>query len=141
MPLSLSLSLSRSLPLSFSLADALSVSLFLSLSFSLSFSLAHLFDPATSLDVILFHVRGVGAVDGHRNGARAARLPDRDWYFIAEQPAPAPHLAHPEVERGHNSNAERLAPVGSGVNEVGTSTAARDCARLSAGCCFSAAHP
>jgi len=20
----------------------------------------------------------------------------RDWYFIAEQPAPAPHLAHPE---------------------------------------------
>ena len=22
--------------------------------------------------------------------------PPRDWYFIAEQPAPAPHLAHPE---------------------------------------------
>ena len=22
--------------------------------------------------------------------------PARDWYFIAEQPAPAPHLAHPE---------------------------------------------
>ena len=22
--------------------------------------------------------------------------PNRDWYFIAEQPAPAPHLAHPE---------------------------------------------
>ena len=22
--------------------------------------------------------------------------PLRDWYFIAEQPAPAPHLAHPE---------------------------------------------
>jgi len=22
--------------------------------------------------------------------------PERDWYFIAEQPAPAPHLAHPE---------------------------------------------
>ena len=21
--------------------------------------------------------------------------PGRDWYFIAEQPAPAPHLAHP----------------------------------------------
>jgi len=22
---------------------------------------------------------------------------ERDWYFIAEQPAPAPHLAHPEA--------------------------------------------
>jgi len=22
--------------------------------------------------------------------------PQRDWHFIAEQPAPAPHLAHPE---------------------------------------------
>jgi len=22
--------------------------------------------------------------------------PQRDWYFVAEQPAPAPHLAHPE---------------------------------------------
>ena len=22
--------------------------------------------------------------------------PQRDWYFIAEQPAPAPHLARPE---------------------------------------------
>ena len=22
-------------------------------------------------------------------------LGERDWYFIAEQPAPAPHLAHP----------------------------------------------
>ena len=24
------------------------------------------------------------------------RLATRDWYFIAEQPAPAPHLARPE---------------------------------------------
>ena len=24
----------------------------------------------------------------------------RDWYFIAEQPAPAPHLAHPEHPEG-----------------------------------------
>ena len=23
-------------------------------------------------------------------------MPQRDWYFIAEQPAPAPHLARPE---------------------------------------------
>ena len=22
--------------------------------------------------------------------------PRRDWYFLAEQPAPAPHLSHPE---------------------------------------------
>ena len=27
---------------------------------------------------------------------RCLNLPRRDWYFIAEQPAPAPHLAHPE---------------------------------------------
>ena len=26
----------------------------------------------------------------------SAADPQRDWYFIAEQPAPAPHLAHPE---------------------------------------------
>ena len=26
----------------------------------------------------------------------SGRLRERDWYFIAEQPAPAPHLAHPE---------------------------------------------
>ena len=25
----------------------------------------------------------------------AAVLPQRDWYFIAEQSAPAPHFAHP----------------------------------------------
>ena len=33
-------------------------------------------------------------------GLLVLRRPDlliqRDWYFIAEQPAPAPHLAHPE---------------------------------------------
>ena len=41
-----------------------------------------------------------------RTASRAASTPchpisirqgvERDWYFIAEQPAPAPHLAHPE---------------------------------------------
>ena len=28
--------------------------------------------------------------------SRGACLILRDWYFIAERPAPAPHLAHPE---------------------------------------------
>ena len=31
----------------------------------------------------------VGAKSKHKG-------PQRDWYFIAEQPAPAPHIAHPE---------------------------------------------
>jgi hypothetical protein len=42
---------------------------------------------------------GVGAVDYEAaqtlfGANRAAEM--RDWYFIAEQPASAPHLAHPE---------------------------------------------
>ena len=31
-----------------------------------------------------------------REGPAARSDLQRDWYFIAEQPAPAPHLAHPE---------------------------------------------
>ena len=34
-------------------------------------------------------------VVGQRRGARPRSL-SRDWYFIAEQPAPAPHLARPK---------------------------------------------
>ena len=33
---------------------------------------------------------------GDSNAAKASRTPMRDWYVIAEKPAPAPHLAHPE---------------------------------------------
>ena len=47
----------------------------------------------------------VSAYDGRlkdQTDLEDARAPDgpdtcsADWYFIAEQPAPAPHLAHPE---------------------------------------------
>ena len=31
-----------------------------------------------------------------RNDSRHGAVEVRDWYFIAEQPAPVPHLAHPE---------------------------------------------
>ena len=39
-----------------------------------------------------------GGATGHSSPAyvRSLHLKESDWYFIAEQPAPAPHLAHPE---------------------------------------------
>ena len=37
-----------------------------------------------------------GFVIGKLNGSVEVLSSHIDWYFIAEQPAPAPHLAHPE---------------------------------------------
>ena len=38
-----------------------------------------------------------GKVEGKSASKKGgADVNERDWYFIAEQPAPAPHLAHPE---------------------------------------------
>ena len=36
------------------------------------------------------HFQNASSLDG------GAGFQNRDWYFVAEQPAPAPHLAHPE---------------------------------------------
>ena len=39
----------------------------------------------------------VGVHRDHGPRGRRSELPPHiDWYLIAEQPAPAPHLAHPE---------------------------------------------
>ena len=41
------------------------------------------------------HDQSDDAVDLEDRHNYALRPTQRDWYFIAEQPAPAPHLAHP----------------------------------------------
>ena len=38
----------------------------------------------------------------------AANVGKRDWYLIAEQPAPAPHLAHPEECAAHPEGCDAL---------------------------------
>ena len=50
--------------------------------------------PAAAISVVL-RLRRQG-VEKILLAMHFERVGQRDWYFIAEQPAPAPHLAHPE---------------------------------------------
>ena len=106
LPLSLSLTVSaawqvppRPLAVALSLSHyrslALSLSLSLSLSLCLTFPAAWQVPPRPQLAETLEPQQPPKPVSG-----TSRSLDPRDWYSIAEQPAPAPHLAHTEGRAG-----------------------------------------